>query len=183
MNLLKIKSAASADFLKVKIEGERIILSPVSGEHAQDIFHEFTKDITRYMIPKPLSDMAHANEFIHTCRKNMKAGLELVLAISKVNSGEFLGICSIHGTDDPQVAELGVWIKKGAHGKKLGMEAVRYLVEWCRKHLLLSHLIYPVDHENIPSRKIAESLGGIVLEERVRKSMSGATLDEIVYKI
>lgn len=113
----------------------------------------------------------------------MKSGLELVFAISKVGSGGFLGICAIHGTNDPQVAELGVWIKKSAHGKKFGREAVRYLAEWGRKHLLLSYFIYPVDRDNIPSRKIAESLGGIVLEERVRKSMSGATLNEIVYRI
>lgn len=183
MNSLKAKSAASADFLAVRIKGERIILSPVSDEHAQDIFTEFTEDITRYMIPKPLSNLAHAYEFVDACRKNMKEGLELVLAITKVNSGEFLGICAIHGTDDPQVAELGVWIKKSAHEKKLGREAVRYLAEWGRKNLLLSYFIYPVDRDNIPSRKIVESLGGVVLEERVRKSMSGPTLNEIVYKI
>jgi len=179
----KTKSAVSADFLEVRIEGERILLSPVSEEHAQDIFHEFTEDITRYMMPKPLTDMAHAYEFVNTCRKNMKAGLELILAITKATSGEFLGICAIHGTDAPQVAELGVWIKKSAHGKKLGREAIRCLAEWGRKNLLLSYLIYPVARDNIPSRKIAESLGGVVLEERVRKSMSGATLNEIVYKI
>ncbi|MBI2411985.1 MAG: GNAT family N-acetyltransferase [Deltaproteobacteria bacterium] len=183
MNPFKTKSAAPADFLATRIDGERIVLSPVSEEHAQDIFHEFTEDITRHMMPKPLSDMAHAYEFVDTCRKNMKAGLELVLAITKVDSGEFLGICAIHGNNDPQVPELGVWIKKSAHGKKLGKEAVRYLAEWAMKNLLFSYLIYPVDRDNIPSRKIAESLGGVVLEERVRKSMSGATLNEIVYKI
>jgi len=96
MNFLKVKSAVSADFLAVRIEGERIILAPVSYEHDQDIFTEFTEDITRYMIPEPLADMAHAYEFVDTCRKNMKAGLELVLAITNVNSGEFLGICAIH---------------------------------------------------------------------------------------
>lgn len=183
MNFLKVKSAVSADFLAVRIEGERIILAPVSYEHDQDIFTEFTEDITRYMIPEPLADMAHAYEFVDTCRKNMKAGLELVLAITNVNSGEFLGICAIHGTDDPQVAELGVWIKKSVHGKNFGREAVRYLAEWGRKNLLLSYFIYPVDRDNIPSRKIAESLGGVVLMKRVRKSMSGATLNELVYKI
>lgn len=69
MNPFKTKSAAPADFLAVRIEGERIVLSPVSEEHAQDIFAEFTADITRYMMPKPLADMAHAREFVDTCRK------------------------------------------------------------------------------------------------------------------
>src|SRR3990172_9339183 len=119
MNPFKTKSAVSADFLALRIEGERILLSPVSEEHAQDIFHEFTEDITRYMMPKPLTDVAQAYEFVVTCRKNMKAGLELILAITKATSGEFLGICAIHGTDAPQVAGLGGWIKKSAHSKKL----------------------------------------------------------------
>ena len=45
------------------------------------------------------------------------------------------------------------------------------------------YLIYPVDRANIPSRKIPESLGGIIFEEKKTKTMSGGVLDEVVYKI
>ena len=43
----------------------------------------------------------------------------------------------------------------------------------------LTQLIKP----NIASRKIAESLEGIVVEERIVKTMRDSYLDEVVYKI
>lgn len=183
MRPLITKNGAKPDFLLTRIEGERIILSPVSMEHARDIFHEFTEDITRYMMPKPLSEIACAYEFIETCARNMKAGLEVVLAITEISSGEFLGICAIHGTENPQTPELGVWVKKSAQGKRLGREAIRVLTKWAKDELVFSYFMYPVDRDNIPSRKIAESIGGVVFQERVRKSMSGATLNEVIYRI
>ena len=45
------------------------------------------------------------------------------------------------------------------------------------------YAIYPVDKANIASRKIAESLGGMVIKERRVKTMRGSYLDEVVYKI
>lgn len=183
MRSLKAKCITSLDFLATRIEGDRVILSPISIEHAKDIFHEFTEDITRYMIPKPLSDIAQTHEFIETCRKNMAAGSEMVFAITKIDNGEFIGICALNGNKNPQTPELGIWIKKSAHGKKLGREAIRYMTKWAKDNFVFSYFIYPVDRNNIPSRKIAESLGGVILQERVRKSMSGTTLNEIVYKI
>lgn len=183
MRSFKARGIAALDFLATRIEGDRVILSPVSIEHAKDIFNEFTEDITHYMMPKPLGSIAQTYEFIETCRKNMKDGFEMVFAITKIDNGEFIGICAIHGNEDPQIPELGIWIKKSAHGKKLGREAICHLTKWAKDNLVFSYFIYPVDRNNIPSRKIAESLGGVVLSERVRESMSGATLDEIVYKI
>lgn len=171
------------DFLLTRIEGERIILSPISMEHAKDIFHEFTEDITRYMVPKPLDEISCAYEFIETSKKNMKAGLEAVFAITEISSGEFIGICALHGNEAPGTPELGIWVKKSAHGKKLGREAICHLVKWAEGSLDILYFIYPVDRDNIPSRKVAESLGGVVLHVRVRESMSGATLNELVYKI
>jgi len=41
----------------------------------------------------------------------------------------------------------------------------------------------PSETNNIPSRNIAESLGGIVMAEGQRASLSGNRLDELVYKI
>lgn len=171
------------DFLAVRTEGERVVLSPVSPEHTPAIFKEFTGDITRYMIPMPLRDMAHTNEFVDRCIENMKAGCEAVFAVTDVGSGEFLGICALHANNDPQTPDLGVWIKKAAHGKRLGREAVRCLVAWARENIVFDYLAYPVDRDNIPSRKIAESLGGFVICERVRESMAGTKLNEVVYRI
>jgi RimJ/RimL family protein N-acetyltransferase len=183
MSPFKLKGITSSNLLLTKIEGERVILSPVSDVHAQDIFREFSKNITRYMIPNSINEIAQADEFIETSRKNMESACEIVLAISNKYSGEFLGICALHGIEHPNTPELGIWIRKNAHGEKLGREAVRYLIKWALGNLDFSYIIYPVDKNNIPSRKIAESLGGVIFKERERESMSGAILNEVVYKI
>ncbi len=78
---------------------------------------------------------------------------------------------------------LGIWLKSGAHGNRYGREAINFLVQWTVENVDFDYLRYPVDRANIPSRKIAESLGGTVYEENRVETMSGGILDEVVYKI
>ena len=42
---------------------------------------------------------------------------------------------------------------------------------------------YPVDRRNIPSRRIPESLGGVVKEEYEKENRSGKILDLVCYHI
>jgi len=74
-------------------------------------------------------------------------------------------------------------IKKSAHGNKYGREAVRGLKEWIDDHMKYRYISYPVDRKNIPSRKIPESLGGIVEAEYEKESQSGNILDVVEYRI
>ena len=89
----------------------------------------------------------------------------------------------MHGRDDPRNPEFGIWLKKGAHGRGLGREAIRTLALWAQENLKLESFIYPVDKRNVSSRKIPVSLGGEVLKERTETGMSGNVLDEVVYRI
>lgn len=113
----------------------------------------------------------------------MAVGDQLVMAILETETGQFSGVCAIHGKEPGVTAELGIWLKKSSQGKKLGREAIMRLVQWARANLVLSGLVYPVDRDNIPSRKIAESLGGIVVAEGQRTSLSDTSLNEQVYRI
>lgn len=98
-------------------------------------------------------------------------------------TGEFLGCCGLHGEDDVKNPELGVWLKKAAHGKALGKEAVWTLVHWAQDNMNLESFIYPVDKQNQPSRNIPISLGAQLVEERLEKSMAGHVLGEVIYRI
>ncbi len=51
----------------------------------------------------------------------------------------------------PNPAERGLWLKKSVQGKRLGRETIALLVQWEKYNLALSHLIYFVDKNNIPS--------------------------------
>ena len=84
-----------------------------------------------------------------------------------------------------------MWVKQSAHGKKIGREAVVALEEWAQHNIDFDYIRYPVSQENIPSRKIAESLGGIVEkdeqgDEKVTTMISSDPnkfLQEVIYKI
>jgi len=112
----------------------------------------------------------------------MKKQEELVLAIVSTD-GEFLGCCGLHGREKWTTPELGIWLKKTAHGNRFGQSAIGLLVTWASENLNIDYFIYPVDRENVPSRKIPELLGGTIFKEVKVKTHSGAILDEVIYKI
>jgi [ribosomal protein S5]-alanine N-acetyltransferase len=166
----------------IQIITERLKVVPLSLEYAQEIFNEFTEEISTFLHPKPPEVFEDTINYIKSQIPKIENGDELPVVILKKDSGEFLGCGGIHKlkSDSP---ELGIWIKKSAHGHHYGREAVTGLKEWAEKHLSYEYLTYPVDKQNISSRKIAESLGGTVRAEYKKVNMSGNTLDEVEYWI
>ena len=106
-----------------------------------------------------------------------------MLAILAKDTDEFLGCCGLHGRENPREPELGIWLKKSAHGRGFGREAVAAVRDWAERHLIVDAFIYPVDRNNTASRKVAEALGGTIVRSELIKTMSGGELDAVVYKI
>jgi RimJ/RimL family protein N-acetyltransferase len=172
----------TTDLLKVIIETPRLKLVPTSLKYAPEIFKEFTPEITTYMYPKSAKEISETETFINTSVQNMEKREELQVVILDRQTGEFLGhagLKNIH-TDTP---EPGLWIKKSAHGHKFGREAIAGLKKWADENIKYRYLIYPVDKRNIPSRKIPESLGGVVEDEYKKENVSGNILDMVEYHI
>lgn len=166
------------------IEAERIRLVPASESFANDIFCEFSNDITTYMMPKAATDISETLEFLHHSAEARQAKTELIFAICKKGeTAEFLGMCGLHGRDSMLEPELGIWLKKSAHGNGYGREAIQTLMRWAQDNVQLEAFIYPVDKRNIPSRKIPEALGGVIIMEKQEINRSGNLLDEVVYRI
>ncbi len=171
------------DLFQLEIEGERIRLISITEAFAEDIFTEFSSDITTYMTPKPADSIEETKAFVRSSLAAFGEGDNLQLVILDKTTGAFLGCCGLHGRDDVKNPEIGIWLKKSAHGKALGKEAVWTLVYWAQDHMHIDSFIYPVDKRNQPSRNIPISLGGQVIEEKVDKGMAGNVLDEVVYRI
>ena len=171
------------DLLSLVITGERIRLLIINSKFERDIFREFTNEVTTYMIPSPAKNIEETRNFIATSRLGIEAGYNLQFVVVSQTTGEFLGNCGLHGENKVKTPELGIWLKKDAHGKGYGREAVRTLVDWSKKNINLDYFIYPVDRRNTPSRKIPESLGGKIIEESQIKTPIGKILDFVVYKI
>ena len=170
------------DLTALRIEGQRVILPAIHEKFAAEIFTEFNAEITRYMFPKPAETIGGTLAFITESLTKMRRRTDLVLAIAH-REGEFLGCCGLHITQGYRTPELGIWLKKSAHGNGYGKEAIELLTTWAVVNLEFAYAIYPVDKANIPSRKIPEALGGFVISEQKVEAMTGHVLDEVVYKI
>ena len=125
MQRFKFRTQEVIDLTALRIEGARIVLQSVDESYAEDMFKEFTSEMTRYMCLKTPEKIEEILSFISESLEGMRAGRDLLLVITKKDSGEFLGCCGFHGRDNPDTPEPGIWIKKSEHGNKYGREAVR----------------------------------------------------------
>ena len=148
-------------FKNIVIETDRLLLIPITMQYAEEIFKEFTQEITMYMTPKPGKDISETKQFIQNSIQTMEAWTNYQAVILDKITKEFLGCAWLH-IDNPKAPELGIWIKKSAFGKKKGREAITWLTNRAQENLEFEYLFYPVDKDNIGSRKIAESLWWIV---------------------
>jgi ribosomal-protein-alanine N-acetyltransferase len=172
-----------AALLDVSISGERVRLVPTTVDHAEAVFSEFTDEITRYMYPRPAARLEETLDFIERSRERTAAGGNLQLTILSRETGEFLGCCGLHGESNPRSPELGIWLKRGAHGRGYGREAIGELVGWASDNLVVDHILYPVDRNNLASRKIPESLGGTIVAEKSDVGHGGNPLDLVIYRL
>lgn len=170
------------NLLNIIITTKRLSLKPILMEYKEEIYKEFTKDITTFMIPRPAKDISETEDFINDSIEKLKGGTNLQLVILDKETKEFLGCAGLHevGKKNP---ELGIWVKKSAHGQALGKETIIALKEWADENLDYNYILYPVDEENIPSRKIAEALGGKIAREYDQKTIGGNILRYIEYRI
>jgi [ribosomal protein S5]-alanine N-acetyltransferase len=183
MNRFHFLTLQPPDLLALNIEGSRLRLVAIADTFENDIFQEFTCEITRYMVPPSAKDITETRQFIADSKRGMKIGNNLQFAIVSKPTGEFLGCCGLHGEDKIRTPDLGIWIKKSAHGRGYGREAIHTLVRWSWHNIDLDYLMYPVDRQNRASCKIPESLGGVVIKELKVETPTGRVLDLLVYKI
>ena len=170
------------DTSNIVIETTNLCLKAITFDYDQDIFREFTPEITTHMYPKPADKIEQTQDFIKSSIKENKQGSNLQIVILHKQSKEFLGCGGLHNINT-KTPELGIWIKKSAHGHGYGKQAIIALKEWADKNLDYNYLIYPVAAENIASRKIPEFFGAKVAREYDKKGMAGNTLHLLEYRI
>jgi len=164
------------------IQTERLELMAIDENYIEDIFTSFTKDITTYMYPQPSGNINDTEQFVKGSMVGLEDGTNLQLVIVNKISKEFLGCCGLHNLNATE-SELGIWLKKNAHGHGYGLEAIEGIVNWARTNMAVDTLKYPVDRKNIPSRKIPEHFKGKVSKEYKHLNMADEELDILEYWI
>jgi RimJ/RimL family protein N-acetyltransferase len=170
------------DLTAVEIRTERLCLRSFSLADSAEVHAQVSWRLTQYMAFDPAPSLA---AFLDTGRgwlPRMAGGLELILVVRDARSGGFLGMAGLHGLQGAQ-AEAGIWIRESAHGAGYGRESVAAALRWARLHAALTACFYPVAEANLPSRRIAESLGGTVVGKRSLTKSNGQTYPLLVYRL
>jgi len=170
------------DLAKVSIKTKKLLIRPISLKFKEDIFSNFNQKVGTYLIVKPTGRMPDTEKFIKESVEKIKNKINLTLVITEKKSGDFLGCTGITkiNTETPT---LDIWLKISAQGKGVGLETITALKKWADKNLDYKFLRYPVDLRNTPSRKIAESLGGIKSRYFWIKNSKGKYFRAVEYRI
>ncbi|MDD2916364.1 MAG: GNAT family N-acetyltransferase [Candidatus Gracilibacteria bacterium] len=170
------------NLVNLVIESENLKIIPISSQYREDIFREFTTDITKYMFPQAALDINETDRFIEKSRRDLDNKTQFTIVILDKYTSEFMGGGGLHNIHT-RTPEFGIWIKKGAHGNGHGKEAVFALRAWADESLDYEYLLYPVVRENTASRKIPEAMGGVIFREYCDCNALGEEQDTIEYRI
>lgn len=165
------------------LESDRLLLVYPEECYAKETLQHLNKEVTKYMNPKAQESLEECLSFIRFAKDAIKKGTDYNYMILDKHTREFYGCCGV-GRLKEKEPELGIWIKTDAHHHGYGKEAVQCMVEYFRKAEEYEGFLYPVDHRNIASRRIPESLGGRC-DGTIQKTVNGNgdTLELITYHI
>ena len=109
----------------------------------------------------------------------MATGTDLHFVIRLKDDGEFLGRAGLHAIGNAE-PELGIWIKETAQSRGFGSEAIAALAAWAAPRFGIANFvrIWPVAEENVRSRRLAETLGGVPIRSTIRPKYRA-----IIYRI
>ncbi|MEI7690856.1 MAG: GNAT family N-acetyltransferase [bacterium] len=165
-----------------KTETRRLILVPITLMYAPSIFEEFTEEIVKYMSPSSPKQISETKSWINKVVAENQTGKSYVMVILKKETNEFIGGCGIHNIDT-KTPEFGIWTKESSHGNKYGRETIHALKKWADDNLDYDYIKYPVAVKNIASRKIPESLGGVIDHKYFDHNGSGVSQLLAEYRI
>ncbi len=166
----------------ITLQSKNIIIKAISLKYKDDIFKEFTEEITKYMYPKAPEKIEETIEFIEASMKENEEGTNFQAVVLKKKTGEYLGNAGLHHIDR-KTPELGIWIKKSAHGNSYGKEAIFALKKWADENLNYKFILYPVVDINLASKRIPEALGGKLHREYTEENMNGRAYRMLEYRI
>lgn len=147
------------------IESPRLLLQPFSPADADEAYQCITPSLMRYMVCEPPANPDVFAESWRAWIQSCADGTELIFTVRERPNNRFLGLVGLHRVQT-SAPELGIWIREDCHGNGFGREAMACLYGWASMNFAHPNFIYPVAEDNHPSRRIAESLGGVITESR-----------------
>jgi RimJ/RimL family protein N-acetyltransferase len=168
---------ADWDASSVEIKARRVYLKPFTADDAGEVFAGITPPIARFMQWDPPRSLAAFAQVWQSWLAPIVDGSDLHFVVRSSTDDRCLGLVGLHAAQTA-CPELGVWIREDAHGSGIGREAVAAVVAWASETLDANCFEYPVAEDNVPSRRLAEHLGGSLVGSR-----SNSKYTAVVYRI
>jgi RimJ/RimL family protein N-acetyltransferase len=172
----------SGDLSQVAISSPRLTLRSSTAADDDEAFAESNAAIARFMSWNPPASREEFDGIRKAILAQMLVGEGLSLAVRLSSTGEFLGSAGLHPAN-ADLLETGIWIKQSAQRRGYGREAVAAVVAWASHRFRPSGLLWPVVDENIPSRRLVESLGGQIIGSRRRQKAGDVERTLLLYRI
>ncbi len=164
------------------LESEHLRQMPISHKYKENIFKEFTSEITTYMFPQAAKDISETEWFINDSIEKINKNETIEMVMLDKDTNEFLGCGWLHDIKT-KTPELWIRIKKFAHWHWYGKEAMFALKNRADENIDYEYILYPVERENYPSRRIPEALWAKVFREYKKNNMAWKEQDILEYRI
>jgi len=149
------------DIFTQGLETERMYLVPLHEKYVEDMFYGLDEEITKYMTPSPAKEIQATKDWCLGAIKSMQNKERILLLGITKNTEEFIGSFDINGLGN-NALKAGLWIKQSSHGNRYGREGMLALIQRLRENIDFEYILFPVDKDNIPSRKVAEFADGVL---------------------
>jgi RimJ/RimL family protein N-acetyltransferase len=170
---------------KPTFSSKRIIFKTPEMTDAKDILENISWDIVRNLgsLPWPFS-LEHTKDFILECDKLRKEVLRYDYAMRLKESGDFLGISSLHvgvhaGSERP--GQIGYWVAEKHQGRGYGTEAANEMIELARI-LELPMVWASVRFDNLQSISILKKIG-LVYDKQQIGNYENKEINELIYRM
>jgi RimJ/RimL family protein N-acetyltransferase len=130
-------------------------------------------------------DTAAGESWIATCRQSWLMGDGCELLIVDARTDRLLGGMGVNQRNrEHRFANLGYWVRESAQGKGIARRAARLAIRFAFDSVGVTRLEVVVAHDNIPSRRTAERIGG-KLEGMLRNRLyvKGSPVDAAMYSL
>lgn len=121
-------------------------------DYINDYYKEFTDEICEYQYPDAFTSLEDAKDLLGDFIEEMNQGNMLELMILDQNE-KFVGSMEAFGLKEDEI-EVGLWLKKDAHGHGYGYEALCGLVNFLNKNYPRAYYVYEADERNHASNHL-----------------------------
>lgn len=170
------------DLSSTNLSSQRLLLKCFSPEDAIEVFEAVTPTVTRFMGFETSPSLEAFEQIWQTWFPMMRLGTDGHFVIRTRSNLEFLGVAGLHDINSVE-PKIGIWIKETAHRSGYGRETVAALISFAARELGKRSVLYPVVEQNHPSRRLAESLGGILVGSGILRKAGGIEHPEVIYRI